>query len=149
MSVKHRVDALAGKRAVRAIDRQAARTAMTVHDPNTGSTCLEQDALSKFFVQFFTIVIARDGDDRRDLFEQFDRNALRQVTAVENGLHLGFDQATYERRREARSKPWHVRIGHETENEFALRRRGVIDGSQEDDLSLIRSKLEEGLPHHA
>jgi hypothetical protein len=119
MTVEHGVNILAGKRAEGAIDSEASAAGVAVHDANARGAGFDKNAVAEFHAQLFAVVIPRDGEDRSDFFEQFDRDTLRQIAAMQDGLHLRFDQTAYERRRQDRSKTRQVRIGHDAEDELA------------------------------
>jgi hypothetical protein len=129
MPVEHRIDILSRKCSERAVDRHTPWGRVTVHDANLHRAYFDQQAVPQLVAQRLSVVISRDGEYRSDLFQQVDRNAFREIAAVQYGLHLRLEQAAHQGRRERRSKTGQVRIGDDTEYDLAIQRRVVRDSS--------------------
>ena len=99
MPVEDHVDRFLRERADRVLVRVAAAR-IAVHQADANAVDREDLLAPEPAPDVFGVVVAGDGIERRDRFEQLDRQRVREVTEVEDAADPRGPQTVFERARQ-------------------------------------------------
>lgn len=86
---------------------------MAVGQADPRSADLDDAARAEALVELRAVVVAGDAIDRREAFQQLERDRLRPVPGMEDAVHARVDDPPHEGAGERAPEPREVRVGNE------------------------------------